>query len=166
MSVLQGEDGVAADTALTQVVEDGGGLGPVGDAADLGVQAAGGDQPDECGEVGSVGDVGVGVVEVAQRRRLRPVEEAEEVEGGGAAGGLPEPDEGAALGEPVERERQGGGPAGAQAHADGREDQGEGAVGVGDVGDDAGAEVGQPLAAPGDGGDLGSGGDGEFDQVV
>jgi len=49
-----GEHSVAADTTLAQVGEGGGGVGPVGDAADFGVQAPGGDKPDQDGQIRAV----------------------------------------------------------------------------------------------------------------
>ena len=51
-----GEDGVAADAALAQVGEGGGGVFPAGEAADLGVQPPGGDEADQDGEIGAVRD--------------------------------------------------------------------------------------------------------------
>jgi len=44
---MQGQYGVAADAALTQVIEDGVCPGPVLDAAELRVEPAGRDQPDQ-----------------------------------------------------------------------------------------------------------------------
>src|SRR6267154_738383 len=45
-----GENGVAADAAMVEVIEDGGGLAPVRGTSQLGVQAAFEDEADQCGE--------------------------------------------------------------------------------------------------------------------
>src|SRR6185436_17325048 len=91
-ALIDGEYRVAAYVPRHQRAYQLGCLAPALDAADLGVQAAGGDEPDQRGKVLAVRDVAVHVAELAQRR-ARAATPVEEVHRGRCPARLAEPQE-------------------------------------------------------------------------